>query len=148
MAAHTRSTTRPPRLVLVVDEDFHTREMYAQWLTYSGFGVAEARSAQDAIDKARRLRPDLITTEIELDGAKTGLQLCAELKQSAATKRIPVIAVTSWQMGGCVEKARRAGCDLVLVKPCLPETLLAEIQRLLNLPASRPRPKLVRRNQP
>jgi two-component system cell cycle response regulator DivK len=133
-----------PRLVLVVEDDAYTREMYAKWLAFSGFRVEEATAAEDAIEKARRLRPDLITTEIQLEGADKGHQLCAELKKSAQTKGIPIIAVTGWEMGECVEKARRAGCDLVLVKPCLPETLLAEIQRLLKLPAIKPR--LIRRS--
>ena len=72
--------------------------------------------------------------------------MCADLKKSPETKGIPIIAVTAWEMGDCVEQARRAGCDLVLVKPCLPETLLTEIQRLLNLPIARPKPRIVRRS--
>jgi len=72
----------------------------------SGFRVEEAAAAEDAIEKARRLRPDLITTEIQLEGADKGLQLCAELKKSAETRGIPIIAVTEWEMGECVEKAR------------------------------------------
>ena len=123
-----------------MEDDAYTREMYVKWLAFSGFRVEEATAAEDAIEKARRLRPDLITTEIQLEGSEKGLRLCAELKKSAHTKSIPIIAVTGWEMGECVEKARKAGCDLVLVKPCLPETLLAEIQRLLQLPATRPRP--------
>lgn len=132
--------------MLVVEDDFYTREMYAQWLAFSGFQVAQATDADDAIEKARRLRPDLITTEIQLEGGKSGLDLCAHLKKDAPTKSIPIIAVTAWEMGDCVEKARRAGCDLVLVKPCLPETLLAEIQRLLNLPIAKPKPRIIRRS--
>jgi two-component system, cell cycle response regulator DivK len=140
-----RSTVSSPRLVLVVEDDFYTREMYSQWLAFSGFRVAQATAAEDALEKARSLRPDLITTEIQFESGKNGLQLCAELKRSEGTKSIPIIAVTAWEMGGCVEKARQAGCDLVLVKPCLPETLLAEVQRLLNLPITKLKPRPVRR---
>src|SRR5207245_1051891 len=127
-------------------DDFYTREMYAQWLAYSGFRVAQAAAAEDALAKARKLRPDLITTEMQFEDGKSGLRLCAELKKSEHTKSIPIIAVTAWDMGDCVETARLAGCDLVLVKPCLPETLLAEVQRLLNLPVTRPKPRPVRRS--
>lgn len=131
--------------MLIVEDDSYTRQIYAQWLAFSGLRVAEAAAAEDAIEKARQLRPDLITTEIQFEDDKGGLKLCAELKKSAETKSIPIIAVTEWEMGDCVEKARRAGCDLVLVKPCLPQTLLAEVQRLLNLPITRPKPRAVRR---
>jgi len=101
--------------------------MYAKWLAFSGFRVEEAAAAEDAIEKARRLRPDLITTEIQLEGADKGLQAVRRAQEVRGDQGIPIIAVTEWEMGECVEKARRAGCDLVLVKPCLPETLLAEI---------------------
>jgi CheY-like chemotaxis protein len=40
--------------------------------------------------------------------------------QPARTRTIPIIALTAWAMGGHVEGARRAGCEWVLIKPCLP----------------------------
>jgi two-component system, cell cycle response regulator DivK len=129
-----RQKVRPPPLVLVVENDPDTREMYAEWLIYSGYRVAAATHADDAIEKARTLRPDIITTDVGLQGGTDGCQLCEDLKAYARTKHIPVIAVTAWAMGGHLERARKAGCDSVLVKPCLPQTLLVEIQRLLKLP--------------
>ena len=118
-------------LVLIVDDDEMTREMYAEWLNFSGFRVAEARNAAEAIEKARELRPDVITTDIGLQGSMDGCQLTESLKSYSHTNKIPVIAVTAWAMGGHLERAHKAGCDAVLVKPCLPETLLTEIHRLL-----------------
>lgn len=132
----TRPKVPPPPLALLVENDGHTREMYAEWLTFSGFRVAEAATADEAVEKARRLRPHVITTDIGLSGNGDGCDLCERLKADARTKAIPVIAVTAWAMGGHAERARRAGCDAVLIKPCLPEELLAEIQRLLTLPTT------------
>ena len=117
--------------MLIVEGDSDTREMYAEWLIFSGFRVAEARDAIEAIEKARDLRPDVIATDISLEGDMDGCQLAESLKSYPHTNKIPVIAVTGWAMGGHVERAHKAGCDAVLVKPCLPETLLAEIHRLL-----------------
>ena len=127
--------------MLIVEDDEQTREMYTAWLTFSGFRVAGAKNGSEAIDKARRLMPDIITTDIGLTGGMDGCQLTESLKSYAQTTKIPVIAVTAWAMGGHLERARKAGCDAVLVKPCLPETLLAEIQRLLKIhpPRSRSR---------
>ena len=130
--ATTRQVVNPSsQLVLIVEDDDHTREMYAEWLVFSGLRVAEARNGPDALEKARELRPDVITTDIGLHGGMDGCQLTESLKSYAHTNHIPVIAVTAWVMGGHVERAYKAGCDSVLVKPCLPETLLAEIRRLL-----------------
>ena len=126
---HTVSASS--QLVLIVEDDVHTREMYAEWLIFSGFRVVEATNGPDAIEKARELRPDVVTTDIGLKGGMDGCQLTESLKSYADTNKIPVIAVTAWAMGGHLERARTAGCDAVLIKPCLPKTLLAEIQRLL-----------------
>lgn len=128
----SEQTVKPsPQFVLIVENDEHTREMYAEWLTFSGFRVVEASNGTEAVTKARTLQPDLITTDIGLQGEMDGCQLTENLRSHSRTKRIPVIAVTAWAMGGHVERARHAGCDAVLVKPCLPEILLAEIRRLL-----------------
>jgi two-component system, cell cycle response regulator DivK len=119
------------QLVLIVEDDQQTREMYAEWFVFSGFRVVQATNGVEAIEKARTLKPDVITTDIGLKGGMDGCQLTESLKSYARTNKIPVIAVTAWAIGGYVERARQAGCDAVLIKPCLPEALLAEIQRLL-----------------
>ena len=120
----------PPPLVLVVEDDHDSREMYAELLAHSGFRVAEAADAPNALEKIRERRPDIITADMGLPGLD-GYELCILLKGDERTKEIPVIAVTAWAMKDEVEKAKLAGCDSVLTKPCLPQDLLAEIQRLL-----------------
>ncbi len=104
--------------------------MYAESLAYSGLRVAEATDAQDALQKIRERQPDIITTDMGLPGMD-GYTLCGLLKGDERTKKIPVIGVTAWAMESEVQKAKVAGCDSVLTKPCLPKDLLAEILRLL-----------------
>jgi two-component system, cell cycle response regulator DivK len=118
-------------LVLVVDHDLHTREMYGEWLRFSGFRVTEAAQADEAFEKAHTLRPSIITTGISLNEGGDGCMLCDRLKHDDNTKEIPVLVVTAWALGGHVERARRAGCDGVLLKPCPPTALLEEIKRLI-----------------
>jgi CheY-like chemotaxis protein len=129
-----RGPSRPPPVVLIVEDDVQTREMYAEWLAFSTFTVIEASRAAEAIEKAVRFHPDIITTDIGLRG-EDGCQLCQQLKADDRTRTIPVITVTAWAMGGHVERAWRAGCDSVLVKPVLPDALVAEILRILNIAA-------------
>jgi two-component system cell cycle response regulator DivK len=127
-------TPGPSPLVLIVEDDCDTRELYAEWLRYSGFRVAEAVRAEEAMAKAYELVPDLITADMGLRSSDIdGCQLCERLKADARTKAIPVIAVTAWAIASNIGRAHRAGCDSVLIKPCLPDVLLAEIQRLLKL---------------
>jgi len=118
-------------LVLVVDCDEPTRDMYKEWLTYCGFRVVEASTANQALEIAHSLHPNLITTGIGLRDGDDGCVLCEQLKHADDTKSIPVLVVTGWAMGGHVERARDAGCDAVLLKPVPPSVLLSEIQKLL-----------------
>jgi two-component system, cell cycle response regulator DivK len=131
MPAHP--TSHPLPLVLIVEDDRDNREMYAELLACSGVRVAQSATADDAIEKAHVLRPDIITMDIGLGGHKDGCQVTEELKRDARTKHIPVVAVTAWAMGGHADRARAAGCDAVLLKPTLPEALLSEILRLLDV---------------
>lgn len=118
-------------MALLVENHGDTRLIYAGWLAHSGFRVVEATSVDEAFLKARQLQPSVVTTDIGLDGDGDGCLLCERLKGDPRTRNIPVIAVTAWALGGHVERALSAGCDSVLIKPCSPDALLAEIHRLL-----------------
>jgi CheY-like chemotaxis protein len=64
-------TRRPadPTHVLIVEDDADTRDMYQELLTRSGFQVTLATNVPEALAHARRLRPDIITTDLGRDGA-------------------------------------------------------------------------------
>lgn len=131
MSLYPSSPPLPQPLVLIVDDDADTREMYGMWFAFSGLRIVGATSATDAVKKAQTMTPDVVTTDIGLPGID-GCELCERLKKDSRTKSIPVIMVTGWTSSEQLDRARRAGCDSVLPKPCLPEVLLQEIQRLLS----------------
>lgn len=125
-------------LALIVDDHADTREMYALYLVSEGFQVVEADDCEQALGKAMTFLPDVIATDLRLtDGS--GMQLCRRLKEQDGTKAIPIIAVTGLAMPGDVQSALASGCVSVLVKPCLPDTLLREIKRVLDLPHTLPK---------
>jgi CheY-like chemotaxis protein len=126
-----RAVNESAPLVLIVEQDQSTREMYAEFLAFSGFRVALAEYADEAVEKARTLRPSIITTSIGLQKGDDGCVLCERLKSDDTTQTIPVLVVTAWALGGHVERAKRAGCEAVLLKPCAPTTLVAEIRKYL-----------------
>src|SRR4029453_3721942 len=68
------------------------------------------------------------------------LVVCQDLKFCDSTRRIPVIAVTGYTNAELIEAAASVECVSVLLKPCTPEALLAEINRVLNIspPTSSP----------
>ncbi len=119
-----------PPLVLLVDDFQDNREMYAEFLRFSGLRVEEATNGHEALDKATTLGPDLIVMDLSLPGID-GWEATRRLKADRHTKHIPVVALTGHALAGYSEGARQAGCDAFVTKPCLPEELLNEIQRIL-----------------
>ena len=118
-------------LILVVDDYQDAREMYAEYLQFSGFRVAEARNGNEAVDQAFALRPDLILMDLSLPGMD-GWEATRRLKADPSTKHIPIVALTGHALAGASDGARRAGCDSFVTKPCLPDDLVVEVRRMLN----------------
>lgn len=125
-----------PTLVLLVDDYPDNRDIYAQFLIYSGLRVEEADNGHQALDKAFTLRPDVIVMDLSLPGLD-GWEATRRLKQDPRTRDIPVIALTGHALAGDSEGAFDAGCDAFITKPCLPERLLDEIRAIV--PAARSR---------
>jgi len=128
-AASARSRAKRP-LILVVDDYADNREMYSAYLRFQGLDVVEAANGTEALEHAFARRPDLVVMDLSLPGVD-GWQATRLLKADSRTKDIPVIAVTGHALAGAPERAAEAGCDGFLTKPCLPEDLLREIQRML-----------------
>ena len=117
-------------LILVVDDYQDAREMYAEYLQFSGFRVAEARTGNEALEQAFALKPDLILMDLSLPGMD-GWEATRVLKADDRTRNIPVVALTGHALAGASEGARKAGCDSFVTKPCLPDDLVVEVRRML-----------------
>jgi two-component system cell cycle response regulator DivK len=115
-------------LVLVVDDYQDAREMYAEYLDFSGFRVAEAGNGQEALDKAFALLPDIVLMDLSLP-IIDGWEATRRLKADERTKAIPVVALTGHALSQ--DEGARVGCDAFVIKPCLPDTLVAEVRRVL-----------------
>jgi CheY-like chemotaxis protein len=126
----------PGPLVLIVDDVQDNRTIYVLSLKFSGFRVAEAENGEEALRQAERLLPDVIVMDLSLP-VMDGWEATRRLKRDPRTKRIPVIVLTGHALPEHAEAARRAGCDLVITKPCLPDQLETAIQRILGAQESR-----------
>jgi two-component system, cell cycle response regulator DivK len=120
-----------PPLVLVVEDYQDAREMYAAYLQFSGYRVAEATNGEEAIEQARALLPDIILMDLALP-KMDGWEATKRLKADDRTRHIPIVALTGHALAGHADGARDAGCDAFVTKPCLPDELVAEIKRVLN----------------
>ena len=112
--------------VLLVEDDRDTREMYCEYLSYSGLTVTAAATGRRALEKVKAHVPDVIVTDIAMP-EMDGLELSRRLRADPPTRDVPIIAVS----GQATERAREAGADVVLHKPCEPDMLLNVIEDVL-----------------
>jgi CheY-like chemotaxis protein len=131
ISGHASSMNNPTPLALLVDRDQDTRRMYSEYLRLSGCAVEEAEDGREALAKAIAHNPNVIVTETRLPGIN-GFDLCRLLHSDAATRAIPIVFVTADAFRQDLDRARLAGADAVLVKPCLPERLLIELRRVMS----------------
>jgi CheY-like chemotaxis protein len=125
MAAQTHGTH-----VLVVDDYPDALEIWAIYLRSLGYRVSMAADGAEAIEQAERLRPDIIVLDLELPGV-SGFEAARRIRSLPETEHIPLIAATGYSHSRQLQLARDAGFDRVVVKPCDPDWLVAEIEELL-----------------
>jgi two-component system, cell cycle response regulator DivK len=127
-----RKQTMPPTpgaVILLVQGDADSREMYAEFFRYQGFLPVPVSTARDGLTVAPRA--DVIVTGLLLPDDMDGIEFIARLKRDDRTKRIPVIVLTACVWKSDRERAEKAGCNAFLSKPCLPCDLLREVRLLL-----------------
>lgn len=117
-------------LVLIVEDESDSRDILRTVLAYGGHCVIEASNAVDGLALVRDRQPEVIVMDVVMPGVD-GLEATRRLKADPATKDIPVLILTALARTGDHEEAERAGADAYLSKPCLPMTVLAEVDRLV-----------------
>ena len=125
----TSARVRP--LVLVVEDDPDTSDMYAMYLDFCGMGVLTATSVDNAFALALEHQPDIVVTDFMLPGPESGTDLCRRLRQDPRTAHIPSLLVTGSSRTSDTNAAIDAGCSDVRIKPYLPDTLVADIREII-----------------
>jgi CheY-like chemotaxis protein len=113
--------------ILVVERDPHVRVLETLFLTEAGYAVAFADDGTSALEQARRLRPDLLITEIMVPRLD-GLALCRLLKEDPDTKGIMVLIFSILTASA---RARDAGADAFLRKPLAEHKLVDTVEQLM-----------------
>jgi CheY-like chemotaxis protein len=138
MSATPEKSDRPR--VLLVDDYPDAREMYTEYLEFSGYEVIGAGNGVEALQRAVDASPDIILMDLSLP-VMDGWEATRRLKADQRTASIPVVALTGHALAGISEGAKKAGCDAFVTKPCLPEDLVREIKKILDAPSTRKKPR-------
>ena len=115
--------------ILIVDDSPTDRQFLSEMLAKSGFNITTAESAEDAMNKVKQSRPDLVLMDIVLPG-QNGFQATRTLTRDEATKSIPVILCTSKGQETDRVWGMRQGARDYIVKPVNQADLLAKIAAL------------------
>ena len=118
-------------LILIADDTFDTRELYAWYFMLGGFAVKTVTDGEEAVQTAVESRPDVIVLDLSMPRLD-GITATRRIKEHPETRHIPIIVVTGFPHQGARRGAFEAGADVFLGKPCLPEDLGRHVQQLID----------------
>jgi two-component system cell cycle response regulator DivK len=121
--------------ILLVEDNEMNRDMLSRRLQRKGYEILLAEDGEQGVVMARAQQPDLILMDMSLP-VLDGWDASRRLKEDAATRPIPIIALTAHAMAGDRDKALEAGCDDYDTKPIELPRLLEKIEALLQKKAT------------
>jgi two-component system, OmpR family, KDP operon response regulator KdpE len=113
--------------ILVVDDEPQIRRVLRSTLSFRGYEISEAKSGEEALELARKLKPDLILLDVNLPGM-SGIETCKEIRRGSKT---PIIMLTVRSAERDKVVALDAGADDYVTKPFGIEELLARVRASL-----------------
>src|SRR3979411_3413248 len=98
------------KTVLIVEDNELNMKLLHDLLEAHGYGAVGTRNGFEALDLARKHRPDLIIMDIQLPEV-SGLEVTKWLKDDPELKAIPAVAGTAFAMKGAEERSREGRCE-------------------------------------
>lgn len=115
--------------ILIADDEPDILEILQYNLQAEGFEVTTAKNGNEAIEKAKRILPDLIILDIMMPG-KTGMEVCNTLRNLPVFKNTLIIFLTALSDEGTEIKGLETGADDYLTKPVSPKVLVSKVNAL------------------
>lgn len=116
--------------ILIADDAENIRELVRVSLEDEGYELFEAKDGNEALAKARQLKPDLMILDVMMPG-KTGYMVCEELKKEPATRGIFILFMTARGSPLAKTTADQSGADAYMTKPFEPSDLRERIKKAL-----------------
>jgi CheY-like chemotaxis protein len=117
---------------VAIVNSFDGRAMYAEYFRSRGLTVCEANRPEEALRQLKTCNPSVVVTDLVfLNSSFDGADFIRALRRAPATGSAAIVVVSGYVRQEDQERARAAGADLFLAKPCLPEALLPEIEYAL-----------------
>ncbi|MBI5570700.1 MAG: response regulator [Desulfomonile tiedjei] len=117
--------------ILIVDDSEEIRDLVTMTLRRADRHVIQAKTGEEAVELARREKPDLIMMDIMMPGPVDGLEATRALKGDVRTKDCKVIFLTAKGQTEDLEEGFEAGADDYFVKPFSPLALMKKVDALI-----------------
>ena len=117
--------------ILIVDDSKNIRKLLSVVLKSGKHVIIESGDGNEALEKARNERPDLILLDVIIPG-KDGISVCREIKSDKRTKDIPVIVITSDTSDETRQKAISSGAAAFITKPFEPKEIREAVKKHLS----------------
>ena len=118
-------------LIVLVEDNEKNRKLARDVLTFQGYRVVEAESAEEGLAAIARERPALVLMDIHLPGID-GIEALRRLRADPGTRNIPVLAVTASAMTHDRQKILAAGFDGYQSKPISVRPFLAAVREAID----------------
>jgi two-component system chemotaxis response regulator CheY len=119
--------------ILVVDDERYMQRLMQHHLTRAGYELVSARNGREALEIIASQPPDLVIMDVMM-AEMDGLTALRKIKETKATRELPVIMITASAHSLTKEESENSGAAGYFTKPFSPTRLLEEIKRLLPEP--------------
>ncbi len=119
-----------PKNVLVVDDAMTIRNLAKFALTKGGYNILEAEDGVKGLEMVGKNQVDLVITDLNMPNMN-GLEMAKSIKGNAATKAIPIFMLTTEASQELALQGKEIGVMAWIVKPFVPEKLLAAVQKVI-----------------
>jgi DNA-binding response OmpR family regulator len=130
--AFVESTPGVPPIILFVDDDRDTLDLYGGYFETNGLWVVTTTDPDEAMEVAVDLGPNLIVADLGFADQALGIEFVCQVKADEQLRATPVI-VLSGRPKEDLQESRRCGADIVVPKPCPPQDLLDRARTLLRV---------------
>jgi two-component system, cell cycle response regulator DivK len=132
-AGRSAKETGMAKTVLIVEDNELNMKLFHDLLEAHGYAPLGTRNGIEALELARKHRPDLILMDIQLPEV-SGLEVTKRLKDDQDLRHIPVVAVTAFAMKGDEERILAGGCEAYLSKPISVGKFIETVRQFLGDP--------------
>jgi len=116
--------------ILIADDDDNIRRLVKMTFMDEGFEIHEASDGDEAINKAREVKPDLVILDVMMP-KKVGYEVCEEIKNDPETEHAYVIFITARGTSVAEKAGESSGGDDFMVKPFEPAELRERVKKAL-----------------